>query len=93
MMCHLAGYLRDFRRKLYVKYIEPNIGKPRKLNVVPKQYEGIVKEKDWKMYVEWRLSPEFEVIIVDIAIVIVVLPLFFSLSIDVHFYLRLQGCV
>ncbi|KAL6548664.1 hypothetical protein OROGR_009085 [Orobanche gracilis] len=60
IMCHLAEHLRDYRRKLYVKYIEPNIGKPRKLKVVPKQYEGIVKQEDWKTFVEWRLSPEFK---------------------------------
>jgi hypothetical protein len=64
MMCHLAEHLRDFRRKIYVKYIKPNIGKPRKLKVVPKQYEGIVKEEHWNKFVEWRLSAEFKVIII-----------------------------
>ncbi|KAJ9561527.1 hypothetical protein OSB04_006687 [Centaurea solstitialis] len=59
MMCHLAEHLRDFGRKLYVKFIQPNIGKPKKLKV-PKHYEGIVKEKHWKKFVEWRLSGEFK---------------------------------
>ena len=66
MMCHLAEHLRDFRRKIYVKYIKPNIGKPRKLKVVPKQYEGIVKEEHWNKFVEWRLSAEFKVIIITL---------------------------
>ncbi|KAL6493577.1 hypothetical protein OROGR_032356 [Orobanche gracilis] len=64
------------------------LSKPRKLKVIPKQYEGIVKQEYWKTFVEWRLSPEFKVIIVYIAIVIIALPIFFSPSIDVHFYLR-----
>ena len=87
MLCHLAEHLRDFRRKLYVKYIQSNIGKPRKLKVIPKPYEGIVKEKHWKKFVEWRLSPEFKVIIIDIVIIMVVLFLSFSLIIDVNFFL------
>ncbi|KAI3716001.1 hypothetical protein L6452_23030 [Arctium lappa] len=60
MMCHLAERLRDFRRKLYTKYIQPNIGKPRKLRVVPKPYKGFVQQKHWDAFVEWRLSPEFK---------------------------------
>ncbi|KAJ9538970.1 hypothetical protein OSB04_031703 [Centaurea solstitialis] len=60
MMCHLGDHLCDFRRKLYAKFIQPIIGNPKKLKVVPKQYEGIVKEKHWKKFVEWRLSAEYK---------------------------------
>lgn len=89
-MCYLADHLRDFRRKLYVRYIQPNIGKPRKLKVVPKLYDGILQPKHWKRFVEWRLSPEFKVIIVHIVAFFVVLSLFLSLSIDINFYLCCQ---
>lgn len=39
MMRHLADALRNFRSKLYMHFVWPNIGKPSKLKVVPKQYE------------------------------------------------------
>ncbi|KAJ9544438.1 hypothetical protein OSB04_024145 [Centaurea solstitialis] len=44
---------------MYTRFILPNIGKPSKLKVVPKQY-GNIEQADWDKFVEHRLSDKFK---------------------------------
>ncbi|KAJ9545099.1 hypothetical protein OSB04_024806 [Centaurea solstitialis] len=60
-MHHLADALRNFRSKMYQRFILPNIGKPSKLKVVPKQY-GNIEQADWDKFVEDKLSDQFKII-------------------------------
>ncbi|KAI3886638.1 hypothetical protein MKX03_034732 [Papaver bracteatum] len=58
IMKYFGEHLRNFRRKLYVKFIVPNLGKPSKLKKIPKPYRCIVNQEQWDGFVEWRLSDE-----------------------------------
>ncbi|KAI3837716.1 hypothetical protein MKW98_027075, partial [Papaver atlanticum] len=58
IMKYFGEHLRNFRRKLYVKFIVPNLGKPVKLNTIPKQYRVLLNQEQWDNFVEWRLSAE-----------------------------------
>ncbi|KAI3890386.1 hypothetical protein MKX03_028208 [Papaver bracteatum] len=58
IMKYFGEHLRNFRRKLYVKFIVPNLGKPGKLKKIPKPYRCIVNQEQWYGFVEWRLSDE-----------------------------------
>lgn len=62
IMKYFGEHLRNFRRKLYVKFIVPNLGKPAKLNTVPKQYRVIVNQEQWDKFVKWRLSDKCKVV-------------------------------
>ncbi|KAI3867830.1 hypothetical protein MKX03_014687 [Papaver bracteatum] len=57
-MKYFGEHLRNFRRKLYVKFIVPNLGKPSKLKKNPKPYRCIVNQEQWDGFLEWRLSDE-----------------------------------
>ncbi|KAI3669725.1 hypothetical protein L6452_41089 [Arctium lappa] len=61
MMHHIAYALRNFRSKVYKRFILPNIGKPSKLKVVPKQY-GNVEQDDWDKFFERTLSDQFKAV-------------------------------
>ncbi|KAI3845623.1 hypothetical protein MKX03_030486 [Papaver bracteatum] len=58
IMKYFGEHLRNFRRKLYEKFIVPNLGKPSKLKKIPKPYRCIVNQEQWDGFVEWRLSDE-----------------------------------
>ncbi|KAI3914562.1 hypothetical protein MKW92_021255, partial [Papaver armeniacum] len=57
-MKFFGEHLRNFRRKLYVKFIVPNLGKPAKLMTIPKQYRLLLNQEQWDNFVDWRLSAE-----------------------------------
>ncbi|MFS7990488.1 hypothetical protein Hanom_Chr11g01059411 [Helianthus anomalus] len=46
-MNRLGNLLRNFRSKVYVGYIVPNLGKTNKLAKIPKQYRFMVEQTDW----------------------------------------------
>ncbi|KAL4583156.1 hypothetical protein LXL04_007721 [Taraxacum kok-saghyz] len=46
VMTRLGALLRNFRRKLYAKYIEPNLKNPSKLAVIPKRYRTIILNQE-----------------------------------------------
>lgn len=61
VMTRLGHLLRDFRRKLYARYIMPNIGKPTKLKTVPKGHKTVMRQEDWDRFVEYTQSEKFQV--------------------------------
>jgi hypothetical protein len=60
-MLKLGHLLRNFRRKVYMGYIVPNLGKPSKLARIPKQYRTFVDQADWDKFVTYTQSEEFKV--------------------------------
>ncbi|KAL4579826.1 hypothetical protein LXL04_015993 [Taraxacum kok-saghyz] len=46
LLQRMGMLLRNFRRKVYAKYIKPNLGNPRKLARIPKRYRTLIKEQD-----------------------------------------------
>lgn len=54
--------LRNFRRKVYSKYIKPNLGNHRKLAIIPRRYQTIMKDQDvWDKFVAHTQSDKFTV--------------------------------
>ncbi|KAL4580159.1 hypothetical protein LXL04_016340 [Taraxacum kok-saghyz] len=61
VMTRLGALLRNFRRKLYAKYIEPNIKNPSKLAVIPKWYRTIIlNQEHWNAFVTYTQSQNFK---------------------------------
>ena len=61
-MTRLGALLRNFRRKLYAKYIEPNLKNPSKLAVIPKRYRTIIlNQEHWNAFVTYTQSQNFKV--------------------------------
>lgn len=53
IMNQLGILLRNFRRKLYAKYIKPYLGNTTKLKRIPKRYRTIILSQDhWDKFVE-----------------------------------------
>ena len=91
MMHHLADALRNFRSKLYKHFILPNISKPSKLKVVPKQHRN-VEQADWNKFVEYTLSDQFKVIYcINNAIFIGIFYIFHYTIILISFFLVSKG--
>ena len=63
VMTRLGGLLRNFRRKLYAGFIQPNLNKPEKLAKVPRQYRTMVEQADWDRFVAHTRSEKFKVVI------------------------------
>lgn len=62
IMNRLGMLLRNFRRKFYAKYIEPNLGNTAKLKRIPKRYSTIILSQDhWDKFVEHTQSHKFKV--------------------------------
>ncbi|KAL4556954.1 hypothetical protein LXL04_035123 [Taraxacum kok-saghyz] len=62
VMTRLGALLRNFRRKLYAKYIEPNLKNPSKLAVIPKRYRTIIlNQEHWNAFVTYTQSQNFKV--------------------------------
>ncbi|KAL4574447.1 hypothetical protein LXL04_021279 [Taraxacum kok-saghyz] len=61
VMTRLGALLRNFRRKLYAKYIEPNLKNPSKLAVIPKRYRTIIlNQEHWNAFVTYTQSQNFK---------------------------------
>ncbi|KAL4560312.1 hypothetical protein LXL04_032462 [Taraxacum kok-saghyz] len=61
VMTRLGALLRNFRRKLYAKYIEPNLKNPSKLAVIPKRYRTIIlNQEHWNAFVTYTQSKNFK---------------------------------
>ncbi|KAL4592064.1 hypothetical protein LXL04_005044 [Taraxacum kok-saghyz] len=57
VMTRLGALLRNFRRKLYAKYIEPNLKNPSKLAVIPKRYRTIIiNQEHWNAFVTYPIK-------------------------------------
>ncbi|KAL6561478.1 hypothetical protein OROMI_017079 [Orobanche minor] len=55
----MGGLLRNFRRKIYARFIQPNLGKPGRLAKVPKMYRTLVDKSDWEKFVAYTQSSLF----------------------------------
>ncbi|KAL6579122.1 hypothetical protein OROMI_009338 [Orobanche minor] len=44
----MGGLLQNFRRKIYARFIQPNLGKPGRLAKVHKLYRTLVDKSDWE---------------------------------------------
>ena len=62
-MISLGKMLRNYRRKLKVNYILPNLNTPSKLNEVPDLYNTIMKSEDWVEYVKYTTTEAYKVLI------------------------------
>lgn len=62
-MTRLGGLLRNFRRKMYATFIQPNLNKPAKLAKVPRQYRTLVEQADWDRFVAHTQTDKFKVVI------------------------------
>jgi hypothetical protein len=62
-MTRLGGLLRNFRRKMYAGFIQPNLNKPAKLAKVPRQYRTLVEQADWDRFVAHTQTDKFKVVI------------------------------
>ncbi|KAI3755129.1 hypothetical protein L1987_54924 [Smallanthus sonchifolius] len=60
VMNQLGHLLRNFRRKVYARYIVPNLGKPKKLEKIPKQYHSMVEQTDWDKFITYTQSDKFK---------------------------------
>ncbi|KAL4557564.1 hypothetical protein LXL04_035747 [Taraxacum kok-saghyz] len=61
VMTRLGALLRNFRIKLYAKYIEPNLKNPSKLAVIPKRYRTIIlNQEHWNAFVTYTQSQNFK---------------------------------
>ncbi|KAL6535814.1 hypothetical protein OROHE_012658 [Orobanche hederae] len=56
----MGGLLRNFRRKIYARFIQPNLGKPGRLAKVPKMYHTLVDKSDWEKFVAYTQSDKFQ---------------------------------
>ncbi|KAL6543310.1 hypothetical protein OROHE_010830 [Orobanche hederae] len=56
----MGGLLRNFRRKIYARFIQPNLGKPGRLAKVPKLYSMLVDKSDWEKFVAYTQSDKFQ---------------------------------
>ncbi|KAL6564058.1 hypothetical protein OROHE_005298 [Orobanche hederae] len=56
----MGGLLRNFRRKIYARFIQPNLGKPGRLAKVPKLYRTLVDKYDWEKFVAYTQSDKFQ---------------------------------
>lgn len=63
IMNRLGQLLRNFRRKVFVGYILPNQGNPKKLEKIPRTYRTMVEQTDWDNFVAYTQSDEFKVLI------------------------------
>ena len=61
VMNRLGHLLRDFRKKMYARYIMPNIGKPLKLKAIPKGHKTLMRQEDSDLFVEYTQSEKFQV--------------------------------
>ncbi|KAL6566736.1 hypothetical protein OROMI_015140 [Orobanche minor] len=60
VMTRLGGLLRNFRRKMYAGFIQPNLKKPAKLAKVPRQYSTLVEQADWDRFVAHTQTDKFK---------------------------------
>ncbi|KAL6583001.1 hypothetical protein OROMI_005079 [Orobanche minor] len=56
----MGGLLRNFRRKIYARFIQPNLGKPGRLAKVPNLYRTLVDKSDWEKFVAYTQSDKFQ---------------------------------
>ncbi|KAL4554294.1 hypothetical protein LXL04_039590 [Taraxacum kok-saghyz] len=60
VMNRMGMLLRNFRRKVYAKYIKPNLGNPTKLAKIPRCYRTLLNDQDdWNNFVTYTLSENF----------------------------------
>lgn len=66
--------LRNFRRKVYAKYIKPNLGNPTKLAKIPRCYRTLLKDQDdWNNFVTYTLSENFNVKLFSLFVPLIIL--------------------
>ncbi|KAL6563069.1 hypothetical protein OROHE_005656 [Orobanche hederae] len=56
----MGGLLQNFRRKIYARFIQPNLGKPGRLAKVPKLYRTFVDKSDWEKFEAYTRSDKFQ---------------------------------
>ncbi len=57
----LGELLRDFRSKMFQKFIKPHIESPEQKREIPYQVCTFVTQADWDKFVEVRDSEDFKV--------------------------------
>ncbi|KAL6508812.1 hypothetical protein OROHE_021371 [Orobanche hederae] len=56
----MGGLLRNVRRKIYARFIQPNLGKPGRLAKVPKLYRTLVDKSDREKFVAYTQYDKFQ---------------------------------
>lgn len=80
MLSHFGEHLRNFRRKLYVNFVLPNLNKPNILKKVPRKYRMVVKQEDWDKFITFRESDECKVVNYTFTFFKITLMSFFSMD-------------
>ena len=61
VMCRCGVLLRNFRSKMFQRFVKPHLHNPEKLRNVPKQYRVLVCQDDWDRFLKVRDSINFKV--------------------------------